>query len=166
MKKTTLIIGSVGLVILGSVFAFGASGGPGGWCHGKAGGFSPVGWGRHHDGQYRMDLISEILDLDAAQKEKLRAVHNTMQEGKQAFSQIRLQTLDELLDQVSGESLDQDRIRQMVQRHQSIVDAFAPQVIAKIAEFHAVLTPDQKAKAAEFMTKWKNRMERWQEHHT
>ena len=165
MKNPIFILGTVGLVVLGAVVAFGASRSHSGWCSSEAGGFTPVHWGQHHDGQYRMDLISEVLDLDEPQKEKLQAVHESMKEARQAFSQVRLQTLDEVLDLVSSETLDQSRVQQIVKRHQAIVDEFAPKVTAEIADFHAVLTPDQKSKATEFITKWKDRMERWQENH-
>ena len=166
MKNTLLILGTVGLVILGAVLAFGASRSQSGWCNFDKGGFSPVHWGRHHDAQYRMDLIAEVLDLNGTQKEKLVGIHESMKDARQAFSQTRLETFDEALDLISSETLDQGRVRQLVQRHQSLVDEYSPGVIAAIADFHAALTPEQKAKASEFIVKWKDRIERWQEHRT
>ena len=165
MKKPIIILSTVGLFILGGIVAFGASRSHSGWCNYEAGGFTPVHWGRHHDGQYRMDLIAEVLDLNEPQKEKLQEVHESMKEARQAFAQVRLQTLDEVLELVSSETLDQNRVQQIVKRHQALVDEFAPKVTAKIADFHAVLTPEQKSKATEFITKWKDRMERWKEKH-
>ena len=166
MKNTFLILGTAGLVILGAVFAFGASRGHSGWCNFGGGGFSPVHWGRHHDSQYRMDLIAEVLDLNETQKEKLVGVHESMKDARQAFSQIRLESIDEVLDLISSETLDQGRVQQLIQRHQSLVDEHSPSVIAAIAEFHAVLTPEQKAKASEFIVKWKDRLEHWKQHQT
>jgi len=166
MKNTFFILGTVGLVILGAVFAFGATRSQSGWCNFGAGGFVPVHWGRHHDAQYRMDLIAEVLDLEETQKEKLVEIHESLKDARQAFSQVRLETFNEVLDLISSETLDQDRVQQLVQRHQSIVDEFSPRVIAAVADFHAVLTPEQKAKASEFIVKWKDRIERWQEHQT
>ena len=154
MKNTLLILGTAGLVILGAVFAFGASRGHSGWCNFGGGGFSPVHWGRHHDSQYEN------------QKEKLVGVHESMKDARQAFSQIRLESIDEVLDLISSETLDQGRVQQLIQRHQSLVNDHSPSVIAAIAEFHAVLTPEQKAKASEFIVKWKDRLEHWTQHQT
>ena len=166
MTKRILILSTVGLVVLSAAFAFSASKGQSGWCGSHSVGFTPVHWGKHYNGQHRMDIISEILDLDEIQKDKLQAVHESLQEARQAFSQMRLQTFDEVLELVSSETLDQDQVQQIVKRHQSIVDDFAPRVTAKIADFHAVLTPEQKTKAAEFIKKWKDRMENWNKHNT
>ena len=166
MKNTLLILGTVGVVILGAVLAFGASRSQSGWCNFSGDGFSPVHWGRHHDAQYRMDLIAEVLDLNGTQKEKLVVVHESMKNARQAFGQIRLESINEVLDLITSESLDQDRVQQLVQRHQSLVDVHSPSVIAAIADFHAVLSPQQKSKAAEFISKWKDRLEHWQQQQT
>jgi len=166
MKNTFLILGTVGLVILGAVFAFGASRSQSGWCSFGGDGFSPVHWGRHHDAQYRMDLIAEVLDLNETQKEKLVGVHDSMKEARQAFSQIRLESMDEVLDLISSETLDQVRVQQLVQRHQTLVDEYSPSVIVALADFHAVLTPEQKSKASQFLSKWKDRLEHWKQHQT
>ena len=164
MTKQVLILSTVGLVVLGAAFAFGGSKGQTGWCGSHTGSFSPVHWGKHGDGQHRMDIIAEILDLDDVQKEKLQGVHSAMKEARQAFADVRLQTIDEVLDLVTSDTLDQDQVQQIVKRHQALFDTFAPQVTAKIAEFHAVLSPSQKSKAAEFIQKWKSRMEDWKKH--
>ena len=161
MTKQVLILSTAGLVVLGAAFAFGGSMGPSGWCGSHAGSFSPVRWGNHFDGQHRMDIIAEILDLEDFQKEKLQGVHGAMKEARQAFMDVRLQTIDEVLDLVTSDTLDQDQVQQIVKRHQAIINVMAPSVTAKIAEFHAVLTPSQKSKAAEFIQKWKSRVERW-----
>ncbi len=161
MTKQVLILSTVGVVVLGAAFAFGASKGESGWCGSHAGSFSPVHWGKHRDGQHKMDIIAEVLDLDDIQKDKLQGVHSTMKEARQSFKDVRLQTIDEVLGLVTSDTLDQNQVQQIVKRHQSIVDTFAPRVTAKIAEFHAVLTPDQKSKAAKFIEKWKSRMEHW-----
>ena len=165
MTKQVFILSTVGLVVLGAAFAFGASKGHSGWCGSHSGSFSPAHWGKHYDGQHRMDIIAEVLDLDEVQKEKLQDVHSTMMEARQSFKKTRLQTIDEVLGLVTSDSLDQNQVQEIVKRHQSLVDNFAPKVTAKIADFHAVLTPAQKSKAAEFIQKWKSRMERWNEHH-
>ena len=154
MKKRILILSTVGLMVLGTAFAVGASKSHSGWC------------GSHDDGYRKIDRIAEKLDLNGAQKAKLQAVQESFQEVRQAMSQARAQTFDEVLDLVSSETLDQSRIQGIVKQHQSIVENFTPKVTAKIADFHAVLTPEQKARAVEFLQKWKDRFEDRRESHT
>jgi Spy/CpxP family protein refolding chaperone len=166
MKKRILILSTVGLMVLGTAFAFGASKSHSGWCGSHDGGFMPTHWGKHDDGQRRIDRIAEKLDLNETQKAKLQAVQESFQEVRQAMSQARVQTVDEVLDLVSSETLDQSRVQGIVKRHQSIVEDFTPKVTAKIADFHAVLTPEQKSRAAEFLQKWKDRFEDRRESHT
>lgn len=154
MKKRILILSTVGLVVLGTAFAVGATKSHSGWC------------GSHGDGHRKIDRIAEKLDLNETQKAKLQAVQESFQEARQAMSQARTQTFDEVLDLVSSDTLDQSRVQGIVKRHQSIVEDFSPKVTAKIADFHAVLTPEQKSRAAEFLQKWKDRIKDRRESHT
>ncbi len=147
MKKRMLILGTVGLMVLGTAFAVGASKNYSGWC------------GSHDGGQGKIDRIANKLDLDVTQKDKLEAVQESFLEVRQAMSQARGQTFDQVLDLISSETLDQSQVQGIVKRHQSIVEEFTPKVTTKIADFHAVLTPEQKSRAAEFLQKWKERFE-------
>ena len=131
MTKQVLILGTAGLVVLGAALAFGASQGHSGWCGSHAGGFSPAHWGKHGDGQHKMDIIAEVLDLDDVQKEKLQGVHSTMKEARQSFRDVRLQTIDEVLALVTSDTLDQNQVQQIVKRHQALVNDFAPRVTAQ-----------------------------------
>jgi Spy/CpxP family protein refolding chaperone len=154
MKKRILILSTVGVVVLGAAFAVGASKSHSGWC------------GSHDGGQRKIDRIAEKLDLNETQKAKLQAVQESFQEVRLAMSQARVQTFNEALDLISSETLDQSRVQSIVKRHQSIVEDFTPKVTAKIADFHAVLSQDQKSNAAEFLQKWKDRFEERRETHT
>lgn len=159
MKKRILIFSIAGLMLLGTVIAVGASKSHSGWCDSHDGGFMSSHWGKRHDGQRKIDRITEKLDLNETQKAKLEGVQESLQEARQVMSQARVQTFDEVLDLISSDTLDQSRVQGIVKRHQAIVEDFAPEVTAKIADFHAVLTPEQKSKAAEFLQKWKDRFE-------
>ena len=154
MKKRIFILSTVGLVVLGTAFAVGASKSHSGWC------------GSHDNGHRKIDRIAEKLDLNETQKTKLQAVQESFQGVRQAMSQARGQTFDEVLDLVSSDTLDQSRVQGIVKRHQAIVEDFTPEVTAKIADFHAVLTPEQKSRAAEFLQKWKDRFEDRRKSHT
>ena len=154
MKKRILILSTVGLIVLGTAFAVSASKNHSGWC------------GSHDGGQGKIDRIAEKLDLNGSQKDKLQAVQESFLEVRQAISQARGQTFEEVLDLVSSETLDQKQVQGIVKRHQSIVEDFTPNVTAKIADFHAMLTSEQKSRAAEFLQKWKNRFEDRRQSHS
>ncbi len=147
MKKRMLIFGIAGLMLLGTVIAVGASKSHSGWCH------------SHDGGQRKMNRIAEKLDLNETQKTKLQGVHESLQEARQAMSEARAQTFEEVLDLIASDMLDQTRVQAIVKRHQAIVEDFTPRVTAKIADFHAVLSPEQKSKATEFLQQWKDRFE-------
>ena len=147
MKKRMLILSTVGLLVLGTAFAVGASKSHSGWC------------GSHDNGQRKIDRIAEKLDLNDTQMVKLQAVQESFHEARQAMSQARVQTFDEVLDLVSSDTFDQSLVQGIVNRHQSIVEDFTPKVTARMADFHAVLSPEQKSRAAEFIQKWKDRFE-------
>ena len=166
MKKRILILSTVGLVVLGTTFSVGASKSHFGWCGAHEGGFMSTHWGKHYDGQRKIDRIAEKLDLQETQIAKLQEVQKALQEARQAMSQARGQTFDEVLDLIASDTLDQSRVQGIVRRHQAIVQDFTPGVTAKIADFHAVLTPEQKSKADEFLQKWKTRFGDRRESHT
>ena len=159
MNKRILIFSIAGLMLLGTVIAVGASRNHSGWCGLHDGGFMSSHWGKRHDGQRKIDRITEKLDLNETQKARLQGVQDSLGEVREAMSQARVQTFNEVLDLISSETLDQSQVHGIVKRHQSIVEDFTPIVIEKIANFHAALTPEQKSRAAEFLEKWKGRFE-------
>ncbi len=154
MKKRILILSTVGLIVLGTAFAVGASKNHSGWC------------GSHDGGQGKIDRIAQKLDLNGTQKDKLQAVQESFLQVRQAMTQARGQTFDQVLDLISSETLDQDQVQSIVKRHQSIVEEFTPKVTTKIADFHAILSPEQKSRAAEFLQKWKERFEDRRQSHS
>ncbi|MGB0909962.1 MAG: Spy/CpxP family protein refolding chaperone [Nitrospirales bacterium] len=164
MKKRMFILGTAGVVILGAAFAFAASQGYSKECGSFGGGGMLSHWGKSHNPQQKMNLIAMALDLDEAQKEKLLIVKDSLRDAKKAFSQVRLQTMDEILGLMTSDTLSQDQLLQIVNRHQVMVNEVSPKVTTAIAEFHATLSSEQKSKAAEFVKTWKNRFDHWKDH--
>ncbi len=165
MKKRIFLIGTVGVVVLGAAFSFAASQGYTKECgsHGPGGMLSH--WGKSHTAQQKIDRIAEVLDLDEGQKEKLFTVKESLMDAKQAFSQVRLQTVEEFLGLMTSDTLREDQLMQIVSRHQSMVNEVSPKVTMALAEFHATLSPEQKSKAAQFVKTWKDRLEQWRDRH-
>jgi Spy/CpxP family protein refolding chaperone len=105
-----------------------------------------------------MAWIAKRLNLDEQQKAKLEAVHEAMHQAREHFHKERTALFDEIVAQIQGERLDEAKVLQLLEQRQALMSQVAPQVVAKVAELHASLTPEQKAKAVEHLTRFKDRM--------
>jgi len=106
-----------------------------------------------------MDRIAERLNLDDQQKVKLEAIHEAMRQARQEFRDERAGMLDEIAAQIKSDQLDQAKVLQLVEQRLARMNQAAPQVIAKVAELHATLTPEQKTKVVEHLDRMKERMQ-------
>lgn len=124
-----------------------------------------LSWGayahRSH-GQHRIDWIAKRLNLDDQQKVKLEAVHEAMRQARQEFRDERAGLLDEVTAQINSDQIDQAKVLQLVEQRLTRMNQAAPQIIAKVAELHATLTPEQKTEVLEHLDHMKERM---QDHH-
>lgn len=116
---------------------------------------------RHRTPSERADRmagkIAKELELDDQQRIKLEAVK---QEFLRARAEMRNQheaMLNEVMTQIPGDRLDQKKLLQLLEQHQALQERLAPPFLTKLAEFHATLSPQQKAEAVE-------RLKRFQEH--
>lgn len=120
-----------------------------------------LSWGigyAHRSPERRMAWIAKRLDLNEQQTAKLQAVHEVMHQAREQFHQERAQLFDEIVAQIQSERLDEAKVLQLLQQRQALMSQVAPQVVAKVAELHASLTPEQKAKAVEHLERFKDRM--------
>ncbi|NOT53060.1 MAG: periplasmic heavy metal sensor [Deltaproteobacteria bacterium] len=118
-------------------------------------------WGvghAHRSSERRMAWIAKRLNLDEQQKLKLEAVHEAMRQAREQFHQERAELFGEVAAQLQSEQLDQAKLLQLLEQRQAMMSQVAPQVIATVAELHASLTPEQKAKAVEHLEHFKDRM--------
>lgn len=121
-----------------------------------------LSWGvgyAHRSPERRMAWIAKRLDLNEQQTAKLQAVHEAMRQAREQFHKERVVLFDEIVAQIQSERLDEAKVLQLLEQRQALMSQVAPQVVAKVAELHASLTPEQKAKAVEYMERFKERME-------
>lgn len=102
--------------------------------------------------------ITKELDLNEQQKARLEAVKNTFLEVRAQTRKEQDALFDEALALVQSAQLDQAKVLQLMERHQALQRQAAPAVVAKLAEFHASLTPEQRAKAVEQLRHLHDRM--------
>ena len=113
----------------------------------------------HRSPERRMAWIAKRLNLDEQQTAKLQAVHEAMLQAREQFHKERAVLFDEIVAQIQSERLDEAKVLQLLEQRQALMTQVAPQVVAKVAELHASLTPEQKAKAVEQLERLKDRME-------
>jgi Spy/CpxP family protein refolding chaperone len=102
--------------------------------------------------------ITKELDLDQRQTAKLEAVKQEMLAARARLGKEHRALVDDAIAQIQADRLDQAKVLQLLERRQELHRQVAPQVVAKLAEFHASLTPEQKAKAVEHLRHFQERM--------
>ena len=117
---------------------------------------------RHRTPTERADRLSgkiaKELDLNDQQKAKLEAVKQEFLAARAEMRKEHEAMFNEVLAQVQADQLDQAKLLQLFERHQALGTRLAPRVVAKVAEFHAGLTPQQKSEASEHLKHLRERM--------
>lgn len=65
--------------------------------------------------------------------------------------------MDEVIAQVQSDRLDQARLTQLVDRHQTEQKRVMQRLLPKVTEWHVTLRPEQKTEAVEHIRKWMDR---------
>lgn len=126
-----------------------------------------LSWGigyAYRSPERRMAWVAKRLNLDEQQTAKLQAVHEAMLQAREQFHKERTELFEEIATQIKSERLDEAKVLQLLEQRQALMSQIAPQVVAKVAELHASLTPEQKVKAVEHLERFKNRMGKHDHH--
>jgi protein CpxP len=122
---------------------------------------SLIGCTRHLSPEERADWvtkrIAKHLDLNQEQMTKLEAVKQEVLAARSKLTKAEQPLFDDVMAQIQADRLDQAKVIQLFERRQELQRQIAPQVVAKIAEFHASLMPEQKAKAVERLRHFRER---------
>jgi len=117
---------------------------------------------RHRTATERADrLVNKItkeLDLNEQQQAKLAAVREAFLSARSQGRPEHEAMFNDALAMVQSDQLDQAKLAQLLDRHHAAQKLQAAAVIPKLAEFHASLRPDQRAKAAEQLKRFRERM--------
>jgi len=100
-------------------------------------------WGQHRD-PVALRWIEHRLDLTAVQKEKLEAVRVELRRTRDDIRESREDRRDHLATILGAESLDQQALLGDLRFREEELDHSLPALVAKFAEFHASLTPEQR----------------------
>ena len=123
-----------------------------------------LSWGAHahwsHGHRHnRVDWIAKRLKLDDQQKVKLTAIQEAIQQARKDSRDERAELLNDLETQIKSDQLDQAKVLQLFEQRHARMNQAAPQIIAKVAELHATLTPEQKAEVIKHLDHMKERMQ-------
>jgi periplasmic protein CpxP/Spy len=105
-----------------------------------------------------VNKISKDLELNEQQQAKLAAVKDAFLVARGQMRTEHDALFDEALAMVQSDQLDQAKVLQLVERHQALQRQAAPSVVAKLTDFHASLSPEQRAKAVEQLKRFRERM--------
>jgi hypothetical protein len=112
--------------------------------------------------EYVTDKMTENLELDAIQREYLRALSGDLLEIMQQVRSNRGEHREMIQQLLSEPTMDQVKVLQMVQQKTQMINDKAPQLIASFAGFLDSLDNEQKKELREHMGE---HMSRHHEHH-
>ena len=157
MKKITIAIIAIALVAIGGIMVFGQT--EGAAKEGKE--FGKKGHHPNHGmrGKRGMGMMLRGLDLTDVQKEQIKAIVTASREGTKSLKDQMRANREQIQELSQDGSFDEARISELAGQQ----GAFHAQMIVERekvkSQIFALLTPEQKAKAAEMRSKFKQKFE-------
>lgn len=117
------------------------------------------------DSKSTSEIVSETsstLDLNDAQAREMARVVDTARPELEVLKKIRGQLREEMLAQMQQDSVNVEEINALLEANWASVHAKLPVLAQKITDFYTMLTPEQRSKVKERISKgWKsNHLER------
>lgn len=101
--------------------------------------------------------ITKELNLDEQQQTKLNQIKKELLSKHKAFHGMHSEFTEEMRAQISSSQIDQDKLNALFTEKEDQFSEMRTFAINKFAEFHAMLTPEQRIKLVEHMDKFKER---------
>jgi len=141
--RTLTIITILTLVGLGTTLFVG--------CHHRGG---------HGGADFMVDYMTEVLDLSEDQEDMADRFKNEILAKTREMHADKKQMHAEIKAQLSGEAIDTERVKAMMVEHRKEMEVVMNLAVDRIAEFHATLSPEQRAKLIKKLEKWEERCSR------
>lgn len=97
--------------------------------------------------------ITKELDLNESQKQTLAAIKTDLLAKHAAEKAERESQLRQFTELMRKDTIDTTKLAELKKKHQQLRDRAEEQFLAKIVEFHKVLTPEQRNKSADLLQK-------------
>ncbi|MBI3005230.1 MAG: Spy/CpxP family protein refolding chaperone [Ignavibacteriales bacterium] len=104
-----------------------------------------------------VDKISDELDLNETQKLTVNRIKGEVLAKRGEFKSLYAGVVDEVLQQVKSDKVDQESINKSFQAREAKLKELRSFVVEKFAEFHSVLTPDQRKQLADKLEHYRKR---------
>ena len=123
------------------------------------------------DSMSTSDIVSETsstLDLNDTQAREMSRVVDTARPELEVLKEIRVQLRKEMLAQMQQDTVNMEDVNALLKANWASVHAKLPALAQKFTDFHTMLTPEQRTKVKERMSKGleSNHFERLQSSNT
>jgi Spy/CpxP family protein refolding chaperone len=111
---------------------------------------------RHDPGKRAECAVSRIsskLDLSKEQEKVLVGIKDELMAKRGEFKPVRTALFDEIVRQTRSDKVDAGEINKRLDALEAKIREMRPILVSRFAEFHATLTPEQRAKLANEMEK-------------
>lgn len=98
-----------------------------------------------------IDDLTAKLELNTAQQQQLQVIKTELLGKLAEMKKARQSMHEEVLTELQRDVLDQEKLRKMVNIRKTEVDDVSNIVIARLAQFHSTLSPEQKRKLVEYV---------------
>ena len=108
------------------------------------------------DSMSTSDIVSETsstLDLNDAQAREMARVVDTARPELEVLKEIRVQLREEMLAQMQQDSVNMEDTNALLEANWASVHTKLPALAQKFTDFHTMLTPEQRSKVKERMSK-------------
>lgn len=150
MLPKILIIGLIVILLIGLVGIFSS-------CHRRPS-FCKFYGSPEKKTKWIQKKISKELNLNENQKVELKRITDEILTKRQEFKGSHAEIFNAMLAQVQSDAMDQEKLNQLFEDKELEFKEMRFFLISKVAEFHNILTPEQRQKLAakmeKFHSKW------------
>lgn len=100
----------------------------------------------YHNPERMVERISDRLDLNAGQREKLEVIKDALMASRQELHQEREKVMNQVITEVQKPQMEASRIMDLIDERKARVDDIAPRLLEPIVEFHNSLDDKQRGK--------------------
>jgi uncharacterized membrane protein len=109
---------------------------------------------------FMVDYMAEVLDLNDVQMETLEQIKEEILEKAEQLRADGKAMHKEAMVQLGSDVIDKEQLKKAIANHRARMDEMVDLAVDRLAEFHQMLTPDQKTKLVSKLEKF----EKWHRH--
>ena len=110
--------------------------------------------------EFMVDYAAEVLDLNDVQMEALERIKEDILAKAKEMRDDGKAMHQEVMAQLGSDVIDKDQLKTAIANHRAQMDEMIDLAVDRLAEFHQLLTPEQKAKLVGKLEKF----EKWHRH--